>query len=49
MVFDNSFLEKVWHNIHRLFDPSWMLTNSLINWVVLLILILFKCLLQQTQ
>ena len=46
MAFDSTPFEKVWHNIKRLFDPSWMLAYALIGRVVLLIVILFKCLLQ---
>lgn len=49
IVFDSSFFEKVWYNIKRLFDPSWVLTYALISRVTLSILILFKCFLQHIQ
>lgn len=46
MAFDSSCFEKDWHNIKRLFYPSWMLTYALIIRVVVLILI---CLLQHIR
>ena len=43
---DSGFLGKVWDNIKRLFDPSWMATYDMMGGIVILIIILFKCLLQ---
>ena len=40
------FLEKVWDNIKRHFDPLWIVNSALMGWIVILVTILFKCLTQ---
>ena len=46
LFLDDRFLCKVWDNIKRLFDPSWVANYAVMGGIVILIIILFKCLAQ---
>ena len=41
-----SFITKVWDSLKRLFDPYWMVTNTMLGGALLLVIILFKYLMQ---
>jgi hypothetical protein len=42
LFLDTEFLSKVWENIKRVFDPSWIAIHVMMGRIVLLIIILLK-------
>lgn len=46
LFLDAGFMRKVWDNIKRLFDHSWIASYAIVGEMLTLIIILFKCLTQ---